>query len=453
MSVLIDYTIEPLGRISAGRSGPVGNDREVHRVLPGGTIRGALGTAWWSSPTAKFSGPHGPDTFNRLFHGSLAVGVAVPSWAEPTPAEAILVPMSWAFCKYAEPDCADGKREWLDRAVQPVTECPDCGGALEGGRGWRESDVPTRVSTRTALANGVAKNEQLFSRRAVPATVRYAGRLRLRGVNSSAEDPGVAWLLDEKEIFVGGQLSTMGRCRWTATMATEPAPTVPVADLVLTLRSPAILVDAAGLPLLDLRRAIDDTVTNAGGKAKVVKTWTRSDVVGGWNSFAGIPKAEEWVLEAGSTALLGDVDEVARAALSDGLGLRRREGFGETTLAPLGDARPRLPDRPSPASGVLASGASAPAAAKSETAALADFVDSLDATTQRAALETARKVQRFRDSGLGPAIGPHLARTAELPWYRDLGPETQAELGKALHASDVRPLIALLLTRVRGRQT
>ena len=56
MTVLLDYVLTPLARISAGKSGQVGNDRQIHTVLPGTAIRGALGAAWWRSPQHRYSG-------------------------------------------------------------------------------------------------------------------------------------------------------------------------------------------------------------------------------------------------------------------------------------------------------------------------------------------------------------------------------------------------------------
>lgn len=442
MNLQIDYALEPLARVSAGSSGPVGNSRSVHRLLPGSVVRGALGTAWWKSPSARYQGPDAQATFDSLFHDLMNVGVGVPSWATPTPVTIDLIPMSWAVCKYPADGCPDGSHWWLDRTVEDLRDCPGCGGPLDGGRGWEESQVPSEVSTRTALEGGVAKSAQLFSRRATARSVRYAGRLRL-AASADPSNPAVQWLLEPKEIFVGGQQSTMGRCRWTASLA-DASQAAPFAGgaYVLVLRSPAILVDAAGLPSVSLREAIVDAAHRAGGRVQVTRCWTRESVRGGWNTVAGLPKPEEWVVEAGSTALLTGLDAVAVDRLRDGLGLRRREGFGEVVVERLADDHRAVVRRPPVAQ---------PAAPAVDAAAagFASIVDSLGPAAQRGLLDAARHAQQLRETRMGPAIPGHIERVMLLPWCRELGPDSQRDLAKAL-ATDTRALITTLTARIRG---
>jgi CRISPR-associated protein Csx10 len=442
MSLRLDYTLEPLARVSAGSGGPVGNSRTVHRVLPGSVVRGALGTAWWKSPSARYRGPDGQSSFDSLFHDLMNVGVGVPSWESPTPVSIDLIPMSWATCKYPADDCPDGSQWWLERAVEDLGDCPGCGGPLEGGRGWDENRVPSEVSTRTALEGGVAKTGQLFSRRATARSVRYAGQLRLR-TGADPNDPAVQWLLQPKEIFVGGQQSTMGRCRWAAALAASPPAAPPTqAASVLVLRSPAILVDAAGLPSVSLSAAITDAARRAGGSVKVTRCWTREGVRGGWNTVAGLPKPEERVVEAGSTALLAEMDTLARETLLEGIGLRRREGFGEVSIEALADDRRVVVRRPPAAQ-------PAPPTVDPAAARTASLVDSLEPGARRGLLDAARHTQRLRETGMGPGVPGHIERVMLLPWCRDLGPDTQREISKAL-AADTRALIAALGARLRG---
>ena len=84
MSEHVTYRLTPRARVSAGRGAEVQETRPVHHVLPGATVRGALGYAFWQSPTDAFeptsSPPARQDAFDRLF-GQLVVREAVPEGA------------------------------------------------------------------------------------------------------------------------------------------------------------------------------------------------------------------------------------------------------------------------------------------------------------------------------------------------------------------------------------
>ncbi len=441
MSLRIAFTLTPQGRVSAGKSGQVGNSRQIYRVLPGSTIRGALGKAWWDSPTDAYAGPDRDGAFDRLFVHTMSVGLGMPHWGPHPRRTLALVPMAYARCKYPGEGCADGAPEWLNRAARDAHRCPDCGGAITDGRGWHEEAVPSRVSTRTALDRGVAKTNQLFSRRAVDGSVGYSGTLRL-SEDVGVDEPGVQWLLQDKTVFVGGQLSTMGRCRWSASVQRDRGGELPRGELLLTMRSPAILVDDVGLPSLDLGTTIDAAIARGGGLGAVERVWTRSSPASGWNSIAGLPKPTEWVLEPGSCALVRGADAAAARVLAAGLGVRRREGFGETELGPLGPARAAIRTASAPESAAV----QAPSVAEQ---GLFDFVSRLSGSVRRALLSEARDVQRLHEQGLAPAVRPKIARILELPWARDLGPDTRGEIERALIV-DVRPLITALAARTGG---
>ncbi|MBK8755781.1 MAG: hypothetical protein IPM08_01320 [Actinomycetales bacterium] len=160
MTVLLDYVLTPLARISAGKSGQVGNDRQIHTVLPGTAIRGALGAAWWRSPQHRYAGSDPQAVFDRLFAGAMTVGPAMPVNVGSTSAQARLIPLSWVKCKYPGQRCS---REWHDQVASPRTECPTCGGALVTGKGWQVPPEWSLSTTRTALdKDGVAVDEQLY---------------------------------------------------------------------------------------------------------------------------------------------------------------------------------------------------------------------------------------------------------------------------------------------------
>ena len=82
MTTELRYVLIPRGRLSPGARGQSGNSREIYEIIPGTTVRGALGNAWWTSPTDAFE-PASPKRqrqalFDRLFGGLLSVGQAEP---------------------------------------------------------------------------------------------------------------------------------------------------------------------------------------------------------------------------------------------------------------------------------------------------------------------------------------------------------------------------------------
>lgn len=349
MSEHVTYRLTPRARVSAGRGAEVQETRAVHHVLPGATVRGALGFAFWQSPTDAFEPTASPaarqDAFDRLF-GQLVVREAVPEGAW-------LRALSQVTHKYRSRDGVQLEGR-LDLAAGPVGACPVCGAAFDSPRGWRSSDgtgepldrcadcgsvfEPERggwggaealvtASTRTALTNGRALTGQLFTRPAVRKAARFTGALVLRDPDRVPTEAR-AWLTGSRSLSVGGQKSTLGRVDWSVESAEPPAP--PTGDtVVLQLHSPAILLDDRGLPSLDLTAALR-AVPGAGEIA--CRPWVRPTQVTGWHGIAGVPKPVEWALEVGSTAVLRGWTTEALTRVTDGLGVRRLEGYGHVVL-------------------------------------------------------------------------------------------------------------------------
>lgn len=329
----LNYTLTPRTRVSAGRRGIVQNTRPVYDVIPGTVVRGALGTAWWSSPTHAYTGPDPRAAFERLFVGGMCVWAAVPTLGQHT---AELRGLSWTTCKYPGDSCS---RHWHDTAVDVLgrltpqdRRCPACDGPMRQGRGWALPDLEDGRQwmasvTRTMLEGGEAKDENLFTRQSLVKEVTLHGSISL---TDNVPDSAVDWLTTDKDVSLGGQRSTLGRCRWQSEVATDSAPPE-TNEVVLRLRSPAILLDGYGAPTLDLKGAIERR-TGQVRPPTVARVWTRPVVVSGWHGVAGLPKPEEWALDAGSTAAIRDLTSSGIHALMSGLGIRRNEGYGEVDV-------------------------------------------------------------------------------------------------------------------------
>lgn len=487
MTVIIDYTLTPLARISAGKSGQVGNDRAIHEVLPGTAIRGALGTAWWVSPQHRYAGPQPQADFDRLFAEAMTVGPALPVNTTPGARQARLIPLSWVRCKYPQPGCPEG---WHDLAAAPLTECSSCGGALEAGKGW---DVPREWSvstTRTALDDmGVALDEQLYTRKSLRDNgFELRGILRLPDVDGL--DDAMEWLLSTMEISVGGQRSTMGRCRWVATLRSIPDAELSAGDYAVRLMTPAILVDDYGAPSQDLAGAVLQTVQQSNGRARIGLVRTRPVEVSTWHGIAGLPKPEDWGVEAGAVVVLHDADEVALQSLRAGVGIRRLEGYGMTSLVPLSDVQRRglseaiswtyargvesiLGARPAEAAaprhtGVFPEPTATPHAETTiETPLVPEPVVALGPVetmlakildgatrdkTAKGVLAQARNFMRMRDNGFPAAfIKAKVDETANLPWMRDLNGSVQAGIIDILGSDDLALHLEELQRIVRGQ--
>ncbi len=342
----LTYVITPRSRVSAGKGGQVRNERTAYQHLPGTVVRGALGAAWWTHPSHAYSAASRQQDFETLFGSSLIVHDALPIIDGVDAANQVaLLPLSLVRVKYASDQATKPVSGWHDLAASPLVRCPACDAPLPADSGWgRPLDPCTQcgtvfegsrggwsipadwltASTRTALVNGLAEDEKLFTRLAMPARIRYQGTIDVRGNPPSA---AVDWLKESCELSVGGQLSTYGRVRWTVLEQDAVAPPAGKRIVLRTL-SPTILIDEWGAPSLDLRGALQSVAV----KGRVVRCWQRTTQVSGWHKLAGVPKPVEWALETGSVAVLEDWPAEALARVAGGLGVRRLEGFGAVEL-------------------------------------------------------------------------------------------------------------------------
>lgn len=336
--ITFNYTLTTRSRLSAGAAPEVLSSRRAHTVIPGATVRGALASAWVIAHGESWES----QAFRTLFERRLVVRQAVPDGVE-------LVPMSRVTCKYPLPPAdflpSPCKQHTYDRALafayggQQQSNCPSCGGSWEAGRGWNASGLPTVYSTRTELVKGVARDENLFTRRALERRTVLRGTLLLNEDVASPDD--LDWFSVPRRIRVGGQRSVLGDAEFVATRADPPARTLqpgPDGLIVLRARSPIILATEGGAASTDAEGELRKVL---GAQAAVVAEWVRPVQVSGWHMASGLPKPQEWALEAGSTFVVSGAPTDTRALLHPGLGLRRNEGYGEIEVV---DGGTHVPD-------------------------------------------------------------------------------------------------------------
>jgi CRISPR-associated protein Csx10 len=325
-----EVNAKALQGLAIGGPAEVGFDKATLRYIPGSTLRGALAAAWIAEHgLPKRQNPR-RDEFVAVFEREIRFGPLFQVGSA-------LVPLTAIWCKYPRtPDCATWSQDAA--VVGPTALCPHCGQGVATGKGEIDGVSHTRV-VRTALDEiGRAKNRTLRARHELTAGTEYHGRLT--GWHE--------WLSSPREIFIGGMTSISGLTSLSIAPSAVrvPVPLSPRADgaLVLRLRSPAIVVDDAGRPSLDL---VPELLRILGLPSAAVdrgrtRQWTRPVKVGGWHAASGLPKPTEYAIAHGSVIVLavdrefeGGIDDARLAELAaHGIGLRRIEGFGDIEINP-----------------------------------------------------------------------------------------------------------------------
>ncbi|MBF6189451.1 type III-B CRISPR module-associated Cmr3 family protein [Nocardia farcinica] len=318
---LVTAILDQPAALGTGSRGDFRTDTHDH--IPGSVLRGACAAAWiraHGKPAAN------DPRFAEIFEGN---GVFGPLHAQET----LPLPLSTRVHKYRpEPGC---RQVWWDRAYDATDEtCADCGQELRDSKGEPTGEVARVTRVHAALDEyGVAEDEKLFE------TVALAAGTRLSGWVSG---DAVAALYHERSpltrLKLGGGRSTRGAARITIDPAARPEPLEIRADGHLILRSaaPAVFFDDYGFPTD--RPSPAHLSALLGCPAEVVEHWTRWTEIGGWHAASGLPKPVERAVAAGSTYLVALSATPASERLdmlrTNGIGARRREGFGALYVFP-----------------------------------------------------------------------------------------------------------------------
>ncbi len=328
--------------LAVGGSAEVGYDKGTLPYVPGSTVRGALATAWIQQNGIPDSSNPLREQFIALFERDIRYG---PLLQDGT----AVIPLSAVWCKYpSTPAC----EAWsADAAIDgDITTCPHCGKGTDTGKG-EVTGVRVQRILRTRLdQEGRALNGNLFARHELESGLTYRGHL-------AGQHP---WLTQPREIWLGGRTSTCGLA--DIRVAGEPAglatPTIPASSrqdgaLVIRLTSPAVIVDDAGRPALDPAREILRVLGMEAEALRASTCWTRPVRVGGWHAASGLPKPVELAMSMGSAAVLHfsqqPSHEQLRRLASEGIGLRRIEGFGTVDINPQAWQRPAVKPPAQPA--------------------------------------------------------------------------------------------------------
>lgn len=332
--------------LAIGGPAEVGFDKSTLPYVPGSTLRGALAAAWIREHGLPDASNARRQDFLRLFERDVRYG---PLFQEGTS----VVPLSAVWCKYPRTESCE---QWgIDAAVDGEARiCPHCHNGIDVGKG-EITNLRRRRVMRTELdPQGRALDQHLFARHELTRGLRYVGTV-------AGHHP---WLLQPRDIWLGGKSSTSGRVLVEVSSA-EVNPNVatsPRTDgaLVIRFTSPAIVVDDFGRPRLDPLPEILRALGVRTDAVTLSELWTRPARVGGWHAASGLPKPVEIAVAMGSVVVVRldgepDADRVTRMA-QQGVGLRRLEGFGQIEVNPPAwrrAVRP-LPEHAPAGGGVLA---------------------------------------------------------------------------------------------------
>jgi CRISPR-associated protein Csx10 len=405
--------------LALGGPAEVGYDKGTLPYVPGSTVRGALATTWIQQNGIPDASNPLREEFLDLFERDIRYG---PLFQQGT----AVTPLSAVWCKYPSTSaCA----AWSADAVVDgdITTCPHCGKGTDTGKG-EVTGVRVRRILRTSLdKEGRAVDGNLFARHELESGLTYRGRL-------AGQHP---WLMQPREIWLGGRTSTCGLAdiRVTSEPAGQAAPPIagsprPDGALVIRLSSPAVVVDDAGRATLDPAKEILRVLGMEARALRASRCWTRPVRIGGWHAASGLPKPVELAMSMGSAVVLHfdrqpSQDQLRRLA-SDGVGLRRIEGFGTVDVNPPRWQRPAVEPSPQPTE----KGPAMP----SIVAPLSDLALLQDETVVRWLVDRCRMVlvERERDPGFRASS----LLTERVAVYFD---DAQADAVSALFASQQLP--------------
>jgi len=301
----------------------MGNSLRTLDFIPGSGLRGAF--------AGSYIGRHDVDAeFADFFDGALYVSDAVP--ADVLDGPSLPMPVTARACKV---QCVTPTS--LDLAAEHGTDgtgrCLNCGGQLKKRTGWVGAfrSQPYLETVRTELIGNTASESAGVARgTALDGSLRHSTRLSVGGrfvtdiagpeelLSAFAERID---LVEGRRWRVGSDQTTRGEAQIVSIRSvTEEQTTTAEGDwLALVAASRAVLID-------DFLRPID--ALDAGLRTQVMSC--RFGTVAGWNAAQKLPKQDDVCVVAGSVWAGAVRDPVAlRGALSERVGLRRTEGFGQ----------------------------------------------------------------------------------------------------------------------------
>ncbi len=306
----------------------VGNIHSSLDFVTGSSLRGALAARWLEERPAD-------ERFLDLFERQVMVGDATP--ATDCEARTFPIPRSIQRCKAScpNPTVVDRLAEGLDPGLGAEPFCGHCGGGYAPTAGYISQDgtlvsVPLRPRGQTANdEDGTAAHESLRYRDTIPKGTKFVSCIR--GHRKKVEAFLDGSRLDEgSRLRVGESRSTRGSLEVTKIRWQEPRECDEL-EVAIVLCSRAIMLDPWLRPTTRVIAEADDRLAIEHPLTVQPLKWAGPlTPVAGWNGGQGIPKPTDQAVPAGSTFAF--MLENGAAIRSQGVGVRRAEGFGEVQL-------------------------------------------------------------------------------------------------------------------------
>lgn len=338
---------------------PAGNQFETRPFIPGTSILGALANL--AAARADLSNPQHYRDFVCLFRrGGVFFSPLYPAheyrnFLYPT----IPAPLGLLTCAVV-PFEGSSSGHGVYRAGTHDT-CPKCNNRLEPVSGFvvlkerepytlrpeRSSELHIQIDEQT----GRVRSGQLYGYTVLSAGQYFIGELlcadeasweRLQEMTNIAEKSPLTWRIGKARRRGYGQVTA-----WLERCDASPSPWVllpldmrvtdPTREMSLTLLTDTIMADPWGRQATGFEREWLEPALGL-GPLEILDAYARTRVVDSFNATLGLPRWRDTALIAGSVVwfrLLAPPDdwlERMRRLETDGIGLRRNEGFGRVAF-------------------------------------------------------------------------------------------------------------------------
>lgn len=345
-----------------------GNEMKTLRYIPGGVVRGMLAEAYLRNYEQA------DERFNKLFSETgLRFGNLIPV---ADGGQSNILPLSAYTCKraggfkndtlpfskYAHTDdtFAHGVFNLLFETLsKQERKCPDCAHALaplqadfykKSGDSFHTANLKVATHMRTSVGHGGSAREGfLFSQEEITAGTQFRGKM----FGDAQQIYDLTKVLDLKTAstltaFTGRRRSGKGRLEIREASESKNAKNLlhswentPGVWGTLTITSDTILVDHLLRPITRVDEGVlyDYCGLPAGEEVRVEKALIACRRIAGWSGVGQMFRPDDVALVAGSSFLLNFPNGATQALRdwgnhleSNGLGLRRVEGFGQVTF-------------------------------------------------------------------------------------------------------------------------
>lgn len=312
------YTLTLEEPVLANSLGGEPNSAQSLFYIPGGLIRGAAINAYANKNDES---ANDDDTFRRLFlNGESRFLNAYPLIKE---ARALPIPLKYKKDKYLDVGNL-GQTDVVNKKINALEE---------------EWQVNVHTQRDARMGRSTAASGAIYRYIALPAGMKFQGAV----ISENAQC--IKDILDKNKNILLGKARTAGYGRANITThdlrEMNEIPKSALKQFALVLLSPALVRNEDGQFTLDISTALSKRLDRV-ATIDMTQTFSKSEIVGGFNRTWGLPLPQSIAIAAGSVFYVHLDNEITVAEIKaleeTGIGERRAEGFGELSVTtPLPD--------------------------------------------------------------------------------------------------------------------